>query len=109
MSMHERIIFEKIKPGDVPGYWRVTMERNEGAAKVGPGGTAVRDETSVWLFEAWEKFRERDQAAIAALHSLVTQINQAERAKQRRGFLLSAAAGAVCGAVAAASYFSMGR
>lgn len=112
------------------------MERKEGAAKVGAGETAgckgcglplaqalgesgacrcpggLRmpsefSETSVWLFEAWNKFRDRDQAAITALHSLVTQINEAEHAKRRRGFLLSAAAGAVCGALAAAAYFSM--
>ena len=89
--MHERIIFEKIKPGDVPGYRSVNMDREECAAKVGAGGTAapgalrkslrqsVREgdfkesdsgspeagEVSAWLFEEWEKARKRDQAALA--------------------------------------------
>ena len=74
------------------------MERNEGAAKVGAGGTAFCEgcglplaqalgeagacqcpgglrkpsefsETSVWLFEFWDKARKRDQAALARLHA----------------------------------------
>lgn len=130
--MHERIIFEKIKPGDVPGYRSATMERDGEAVKVGAGGTAasgaarkpllqaVRDgdfktpeashpdinETSVWLFECWHKARERDQAALAALNARFAQIRSGVRARQRLGWLLSATAGAVCGAVAAAAYLS---
>lgn len=117
------------------------MEREECAAKVGAGETAVCEgcglplaqalgetdvckcpgglrkpsefsETSVWLFECWDKARKRDQAAIAALNSRMDarfeKIIQAERARHRLGWLLSAAAGAVCGAVAAAAYLSAG-
>ena len=122
------------------------MEREECATKVGAGGTAVCEgcglpfaqalgetdvckcpgglrkqsefsETSVWLFEFWDKARKRDQAALVELHARiearfteeVERIARVNRAKQRLERLLSGVIGAVCGAVAAAAYFSMGR
>lgn len=120
------------------------MEDRDGdARKVGAGGTAasgaarkpllqaVRDgdfeapeggqtdinETSVWLFEFWEKARRRDQAALAELHAHiearfvddVARISRENRVKQRFERLLSGVIGAAFGAAAAAAYFSLGR
>lgn len=65
-------MWQNKNPAMWPGYWMTTMEREDG--KVGAGETAARDETSVWLFEEWEKLRERDQAALAALHARVDAI-----------------------------------
>lgn len=79
-----------------------------GAAKVGAGGTAVRDETSVWLFEAWEKLRKRDQAALDALNARIERIARAARAREQWLRLLSLMAGVLCGALGAAAYFSIG-
>lgn len=77
-------------------------------AKVGAGETAVRDETSVWLFEAWKKMRKRDQAALDVLNARIERIARAARARERWLRLLSLMAGVLCGALGAAVYFSIG-
>lgn len=79
------------------------------AAKVGAGETASGrhgrppdvEETSKWLFDAWEKMRKRDHAALGELRARTDAAEIRAKRRYRLRLALAFVLGGVAGALAA--------
>lgn len=84
-----------------PGALRKSLRQSvrEGDFKESDSGSPEAGEVSVWLFEEWAKARKRDQVVLAR--------ERQRQAAWKALALLLALVEAMCGAEAAARYFSL--